>query len=334
MKHAIRVHRPGGPGALVWEPVTVGAPGPTELRIRQTVIGVNFIDIYHRTGLYPLPTPFIPGFEATGVVEAVGSAVTAFSPGDRVVYTGVPGAYAEERLLEERQAIALPADIPDRVAAAVFVRGLTVDFLLSHVYPVQAGQTVLIHAAAGGVGLLFSQWAAARGAEVIGVVSTEAKAQLARRNGCHHVILSGQEDLVARVSEITGGRKLPVVYDSVGRDTFQRSLECLQPLGLLVSFGNASGPVPPLEISKLAAMGSLKVTRCTIATATARPALYQQLADSLFAMLRAGKLDPNINQAWPLAEAAAAQIALESRATTGSTILEVTPAASLSSQEP
>lgn len=323
MPNAIRVHQAGGPEALIWESVAIGAPGSGELRIRQTFAGVNFIDIYHRSGLYPLPTPFTPGYEAVGVVQAVGPGVTRFEPGDRVVYTGVTGGYAEERLLAENHAIHLPAEIPDRVAAAVFLRGLTVDLLLNHVHPVKNGDTVLIHAAAGGVGLLFSQWARALGVEVIGTVSSEAKAALAIENGCHHVILTGKEDLVARVKEITGGRRLPVVYDSIGRDTFQQSLECLQPLGTLVSFGNASGPVPPFEISRLAAMGSLKVTRCTLATATAIPDFYQRLAESLFKMLRSDKLTPHIHRCWPLEQAAEAQIALASRQTTGSMILEV-----------
>jgi NADPH2:quinone reductase len=323
MTHAIRVHQTGGPDVLVWEPVAVSAPGPTELRLRQTYIGVNFIDIYHRIGLYPLPTPFIPGIEAAGVVDAVGSSVTRFKTGDRVVYNGALGAYAEVRLLEERQAFLLPPEISERTAAAVYARGLTVDFLLSHVYPVKSGETVLIHAAAGGVGLLFCQWAAARGAEVIGVVSTEAKAELASANGCHHVIMSGQDDLVARVRDITSGRMLPVVYDSVGRDTFEASLQCLRPLGLLVSFGNASGAVPPFEIAKLAIMGSLKITRPTIATATAQPALYDQLVQSLFAMLQDGRLNANVHQSWPLKDAAMAHLALASRQTIGSTILEV-----------
>jgi len=323
MTYAVRVHKPGGPDALVWEPVTIAEPGPGQLLVRQTYAGVNFIDIYHRTGLYPLPAPFTPGFEAAGVVEAVGPDVTRFKAGDRIVYTGVAGGYAEARLLDERYAIALPDDIPERVAAAVFLRGLTVDFLLGHVYPVRPGETVLIHAAAGGVGLIFSQWAAARGATVIGVVSSEEKADLARRNGCRHALVSGRDDVVARVLEISGGEKLPVVYDSVGRDTFEQSLQCLRPLGLLVSFGNASGPVPPFEIGRLAAMGSLKVTRCTLTTATEIPALYQSLASSLFDALRHKLLTPEIHQAWPLKDAREAQIALESRRTTGSTVLEI-----------
>jgi NADPH2:quinone reductase len=256
-------------------------------------------------------------------VEAVGAGVTRFKVGDRIVYTGATGGYAQARLLDERYAVALPDDISERVAAAVFLRGLTVDFLLAHVYPVQRGETVLIHAAAGGVGLIFCQWAAARGATVIGVVSSEEKAELARRNGCHHALVSGCDDVVARVLEISNGEKLPVVYDSVGRDTFEQSLQCLRPLGLLVSFGNASGPVPPFEMGRLAAMGSLKVTRCTLTTATAIPTLYQSLASSLFDALRKKLLTPEIHQAWPLKDARHAQIALESRRTTGSTVLEI-----------
>jgi NADPH2:quinone reductase len=323
MPHAMRVHATGGSDALVWEPVEIGAPGPSQLRIRHTFVGVNFIDIYHRSGLYPLPVPFVPGFEGVGIVEAVGTDVTRFKPGDRVVYTGVPGAYAEERLLEALQAVALPSDIPDRVAAGAFARGLTVGLLLGRVYPLNAGEVTLIHAAAGGVGLLFSQWASALGATVIGVVGTEVKARAARDGGCQHVLVSPGERLADEVAQITSGRMLPVVYDSVGRDTFLQSLQCLAPFGMMVSFGNASGPVPPFEISRLAAMGSLKLTRCTIATATANPALYAELSASLFEMLRQQKLRPVIGQVWPLSRAAEAQVALESRSTVGSSILEV-----------
>ncbi len=322
MTMALRVPSPGGPEALRWEAIEVGPPGATELKVRHTFVGVNFIDIYHRTGLYPLESPQVPGYEGVGVVEAVGQAVKRFRPGDRIVYTGVTGAYAQARLLDERHAIALPNDIPDRTAAAVFVRGLTVDFLLSHVYPAKRGETVLIHAAAGGVGLLFCQWAAARGVRTLGVVSTAEKAALARENGCNEIIMAG-EDLVEKVRALTGGAMLSVVYDSVGQATFDASLRCLRPFGLMVSFGNASGPVPPFAIGRLAGLGSLKVTRCTVNTATAIPSMYEGMAKSLFEMLRSGALRPHIHGVWPLREAAAAQEALASRATMGSLILEV-----------
>jgi NADPH:quinone reductase len=323
MARAIRIHQTGGPEVLRLEEVPVGEPGPGEARVRHTAVGINFVDIYHRTGLYPLPLPAGLGAEAAGVVEAVGSGVAAVAPGDRVVYlyTGTPGAYADARLLPADRLVRLPASIEDQVAAAAFLKGLTVQALVRRTFPVQPGDAVLWHAAAGGVGLLAVQWLKALGATVIGTVGSEEKAALARAHGCDHVIDYSREDFVARVRELTGGVGVPVVYDSVGKETFDRSLQCLRPLGMMVSFGNASGPVPPVAPALLTQRGSLFLTRPSVGHYVAARADLERAAGELFRLLEAGKLVVRVGGRWPLAEAGAAQQALAARRTTGSLLL-------------
>lgn len=323
MTRAIQVHRPGGPEELRWEEINVDEPGPGQIRLRQTAVGLNFIDVYHRTGLYPQPSPFIPGVEAAGVVEAVGSDVDWLQPGDRVAYAGPVGAYAEERLIAADRLVILPADIADEQAGAMLLQGMTVQMLLRRVHPVRAGDTILVHAAAGGVGLILCQWAAALGATVIGTVSTDKKAELARAHGCAHPIVTTHQDFVAEVERITSGEKLPVVYDSVGRDTFMRSLDCLRPRGLMVSFGNASGPVEPLSPLLLSQKGSLFLTRPTLFHYVAARADLEAAAAELFEMVLSGKISVEVKQRFELKDAAEAHRALESRQTTGSTILTI-----------
>ncbi len=322
MTHAVRIHRTGGPEVLTYEEVALGPPGTGELRIRQTAIGLNFIDTYHRSGLYPLPSlPAILGREGAGVVEAVGAGATGFSVGDRVAYPMAAGAYAVERNLPADLAVRLPDGISDRLAAGMLLKGLTAQYLLRRSYKVRPGDTVLIHAAAGGVGLIACQWAKQLGATVIGTVGTPEKADLARSHGCTHAILYRGEDFVARVREITGGAGVPVVYDSVGRDTFLRSLDCLAPLGTLVSFGQSSGAVAPFDIGLLATKGSLSLTRPTLATFIARPDELRAAAEELFDLVLARSVRIEVRQTYPLAEAARAHRDLESRHTTGSTLL-------------
>jgi NADPH2:quinone reductase len=321
MPKAIRFHRTGGPEVLSLDEVEVGAPGPGEARVRHTAVGVNFVDTYHRTGLYPLPLPSGIGVEAAGVVEAVGSGVADVRPGDRVAYAATPGAYAEARLIPADRLVPLPAAISDREAAAIMVKGLTVQALLRRTHPVQPGDTVLFHAAAGGVGLLAIQWLKAIGATVIGTVGSDEKAELARVHGCDHVIVYTREDFPARVREITGGAGVPVVYDSVGKSTFEGSLDCLRPLGLMVSFGNASGPVPPFDIGVLGRKGSLFLTRPTVFTYIAKREDLLRGAAELFEMVRSGRVKVEIGRSWPLAQAAEAHRALQARATTGSLLL-------------
>ena len=321
MSMAIRLHATGGADMLRWEHVPKPEPGPGELLLRQEAIGLNYIDIYFRTGLYKLPhLPAVIGQEGAGIVEAVGSDVTGFHPGDRVAYAGSLGAYATHRVIHASSAIKLPDSIDSRVAAAITLQGLTAHYLLFRTYKVQRGDRILVHAAAGGVGLLLCQWASHIGAEVIGVTSTEEKAELARRHGAAHTII-GHQTLAADVKRITGGEMVPVVYDSIGRVTFNASLDCLAPLGLMVSFGNSSGPVPPVELSLLSAKGSLFITRPSLATYTARPAVRDQMAADLFKAIADGVLTPQINQTFPLEKAAEAHIALEARQTTGQTVL-------------
>jgi NADPH2:quinone reductase len=323
MAHAIRMHRTGGPEVLVWEPVTVGEPQAGEVRLRHTAVGLNYVDTYHRSGLYPVASlPAVPGVEAAGVVEAVGPGVSEVQPGDRVGYaTGPLGAYAEQRLIPADRLVPLPAGVDDRVAAAVMLKGLTAQFLLRQTYRVQAGETLLVHAAAGGVGLLLCQWANRLGATVIGTVGSEEKAALARAHGCHHTILYNQEDFVARVRALTDGAGVPVVYDSVGRTTFMGSLDCLRPRGMMVNFGQASGPVPPIEIGLLGAKGSLYLTRPSLFVYMARRPDLLAAAAELFAAIAEGWLKIEINQTFPLDQAEAAHRALEARATTGSSLL-------------
>src|SRR5436190_6329042 len=287
MPKAIRLHQTGGPEVLRWEEVEVGEPGEGQARVRHTAIGVNFIDTYHRSGLYPLPLPTGLGSEGAGVVEAVGPGVTHVRPGDRVAYAGgPPGSYAEARLVPADRLVKLPEGISDRQAAAMMLKGMTVQYLIRRTYKVQPGDTVLFHAAAGGVGLIACQWLKALGATVIGTVGSDEKADLARAHGCDHAIVYTREDFAKCVREITGGKGVPVVYDSVGKSTFAGSLDCLRPLGLMVSLGNASGPVPPFDISTLTQKGSLYVTRPTLSTYTASRADLEATASDLFDVVR------------------------------------------------
>lgn len=323
MPHAIRVHETGGPEVLKWEQVDVGDPGPGEVRLRQEAAGLNFIDVYHRTGLYPQPLPFIPGVEGAGVVDAVGPDVTSVSVGDHVAYGGPVGGYAEMRLIPADRVVKLPDSISSEQAAAVMLQGMTAEMLLKRVYPVKAGDTVLIHAAAGGVGLILCQWAKALGATVIGTVGSDEKADLARAHGCDHPIIYTRQDFVAEVDRITGGAKVQVVYDGVGRDTFMRSLDCLARRGMMASFGNASGPVEPFDALLLARKGSLFLTRPTLYDYTLDPADLQLSAQSLFDVVESGKVKIEIGQRFPLKDAAEAHRALEARRTSGSTVLTI-----------
>jgi len=321
MSKAVRMHAYGGPEVLRWEDVPLPEPGPGEVLIRQEAIGLNYIDVYFRTGLYKVPGfPAIIGQEGAGVITALGANVRDLAVGDRVAYCFAQGAYATNRVAPADRLIKLPDAIDCRTAAAVMLQGLTAQYLIHRTYKLKSGETILVHAAAGGLGLLLCQWAKHLGATVIGVVSTEAKAELARQNGAAHVII-GHATLPADVKRITGGAMVPVVYDSVGRDTFQASLDCLAPLGLMVSLGNASGPVPPVDPSILSAKGSLFLTRPTLATYTAKRADLEHMSADLFAVLASGAVHPSINQTFPLQDAAAAHTALEARKTTGSTIL-------------
>ena len=323
MTHAIRFSVNGGPEVLDWEAVDVPAPGAGEVSVQHTAVGLNFIDTYHRKGLYPVNLPSGLGVEAAGVITAVGSDVSGLAPGDRVAYAGGPlGAYAEARTLPASGLVKLPDDIDDATAAAMMLKGLTAQYLLRQTYRVQAGDTILLHAAAGGVGLILSQWAKSLGATVIGVVGSNEKAKLAHAHGCEHTIIRGGENFAERVREITDGAGVPVVYDGVGQATFMDSLACLKPRGLMVSYGNASGPVAPFDIGVLAKMGSLFLTRPTLfGYAGERDALVE-MADDLFEVVRSGKVRIEINQRYPLADAATAHRELEAGHTTGSSVLE------------
>ncbi len=322
MPFAIRMHQAGGPEVMSWEEVEVGDPAPTEARVRHAAVGLNYIDIYHRTGLYPLPLPSGLGLEAAGVVEAIGTAVTDLRPGDRVAYAGGPvGAYSQVRCLPADRLLKLPDAIDFRTAAAMMLQGLTSAYLLRRTCRVEAGDAVLIHAAAGGVGLIACQWAKALGATVIGTVSNDAKAALASAHGCDHVIHYTREDFARRVREITGGAGVRVVYDGVGKDTFAGSLDSLQTCGMLVSFGNASGPVPPFDPLLLSQKGSLFLTRPTLMHYTAKRADLVALGNELFDVVGAGKVRIEVNQTYPLADVASAHRDLEARKHTGSTVL-------------
>ncbi len=322
MPHAIRIHRHGGPEVLAWEDVPVGRPGPRQVRVRHTAIGLNFIDIYHRTGLYPLPAlPAVLGREAAGVVEEAGSGVEGIAPGDRVAYAIHPGAYSEVALVAAGVLVPLPDDIEDGQAAAIMLKGLTAHYLVRRTRPVLAGDTVLVHAAAGGVGTIVCQWAKRLGATVIGTVGSDAKAEYARARGCDHPIVYTREDFVARVREITDSRGVPVVYDSVGRATFLGSLDCLAPSGMMVSFGQASGPVPPVDPLLLSHKGSLFLTRPTLATYIAKRADLLAGAAELFDVVRSGAVRVEIGQTYDLRNVGQAHRDLESRKTTGSTLL-------------
>ncbi|HTY50853.1 MAG TPA: quinone oxidoreductase [Steroidobacteraceae bacterium] len=324
MAHAIRFHRTGGPEVLTWEQVPLADPAAGEVRIRHTAIGLNFLDTYYRSGLYPLALPSGLGSEAAGVVEAVGAGVTDLRPGDRVAYGSAPlGAYAEGRLIPADRLVRLPDGIDDATAAAMMLKGLTVQYLIRQTYRLKPGDTILLHAAAGGVGLILSQWARHLGATVIGTVGSDAKAELARAHGCAHVIVYTREDFVQRVAQITGGRKVPVVYDSVGRDTFLKSLDCCAPLGLVVLFGQSSGAVEPFNPGVLAAKGSLYMTRPTLNTYAAGRENLQRMAGELFEVVQSGAVKITVNQTYPLRDAARAHADLEARRTTGSTVLTV-----------
>jgi NADPH:quinone reductase len=322
MTHAIRFHQTGGPDVLRYEAVDVPPPAQGEARVRHTAIGVNYIDTYHRGGLYPLPLPSGVGSEASGVVEAVGAGVSDVKVGDRVGYCMGPiGAYSEARNIPADRLVPLPADIPDRDAAALMLKGLTVQYLLRQTYPVKAGETILFHAAAGGVGLIACQWARALGVTLIGTTSSDDKAALAKDHGAAHVIVYTRENFVERVKALTNGAGVPVVYDSVGKDTFPASLDCLAPRGLFVSFGNSSGPVAAFNLGVLAQKGSLFATRPTLGTYTAKRADLLAAADELFGLVRAGKVKADVRQTLPLKDAALAHRQLESRQTTGATVL-------------
>ena len=325
MPHAIRIHQTGGPEVLRWEEVGVGQLSqlaPNEARVRHAAVGLNFIDIYHRTGLYPLPLPSGVGLEGAGVVEAVGKDVTEVKVGDRVAYAGGPvGAYAEVRNIPADRLVKLPDAIDFKTAAAMMLQGMTAQYLLRRTYRVQPGDTILIQAAAGGVGLIVCQWAKALGATVIGTVGSAEKAALASAHGCDHPIIYTRENFVERVKEITGGAGVPVVYDSIGKDTFTGSLDCLRPMGMMVTFGNASGPVPPVDTLELSKRGSLFLTRPTLFSYVAKRADLVQTAQELFDVVVSGKVKIEVNQTYALRDAAQAHIDLAARKTTGSTVL-------------
>jgi NADPH2:quinone reductase len=322
MPHAIRFHQTGGPEVLRWEEVAVPAPGQGEATVRHQAVGLNFLDIYHRTGLYPLPLPSGLGIEAAGVVEAVGAGVNDVAVGDRVAYAGGPvGAYSEVRNIPADRLVRLPDAIDMTTAAAMMLQGMTAQYLLRRTYRVQPGDTILIHAAAGGVGLLVCQWAKALGATVIGTVGSDEKAELARAHGCDHAIVYTRENFTERVRQITGGAGVPVVYDSIGKDTFFGSLDCLRPLGMMVTFGNSSGPVAPVDSLELSRRGSLFLTRPSLMHYTAQRADLLASAAELFEVVASGKVRIEVRQRYPLPEAAQAQHDLAQRRTSGSTVL-------------
>ena len=322
MPHAIRFHKNGGPEVMQWESVEVGEPGPGEARIRHTAIGVNYIDTYHRSGLYKLALPSGLGTEGAGIVEAVGPGVTDVRSGDRVAYSGGPlGAYSEVRVMPADRLVKLPDGVSEQLAATLMLKGLTVQYLFRQTFPLKGGETILFHAAAGGIGLIACQWARALGVTMIGTVGSDEKAALAKTNGCTHTIVYTRENFVERVKQLTGGKGVPVVYDGVGKDTFPASLDCLSPRGMFVSFGNASGPIAPFDILLLSQKGSLYTTRPTLATYTAsRPAMLK-MSEEMFSLVLGGKLANEARQTYALKDAAQAHRDLESRKTTGATIL-------------
>ena len=322
MPHAIRIHQTGGPEVLRWEAVDLPAPAAGEATVRHHAVGLNYIDTYHRTGLYPLPLPSGIGLEGAGVVEAVGEGVTEVKVGDRVAYAGGPiGAYAEVRNIPAHRLLILPDSISFETGAAMMLQGLTAAYLLRKTYRVQPGDAVLIHAAAGGVGLIACQWAKALGATVIGTVGSPAKAELAKAHGCDHVINYATENFTQRVRDITGGEGVAVVYDGVGKDTFMGSLDSLRPMGMMVSYGNASGPVPPVDLILLSQKGSLFITRPTIMSYTAKRADLLALGAELFDVVTSGQVRIEVHQTYALRDAEQAHRDLEARQTTGSTIL-------------
>jgi len=322
MAKAIRIHDYGGPEALSFDDVDPGTPGPGEVLVRHTAIGLNFIDTYHRSGLYKLPElPHTLGVEAAGIIEDVGEGVSTLKPGDRIAYGGGIGSYCDYRVMAADRLVALPDAVGDEQAAGMMLQGMTTRYMLRRTHRIEAGETVLIHAAAGGVGLIFCQWAKHLGATVIGTVSSDEKAALARDHGCDHPIIYTKENFVDRVKELTNGAGVPVVYDSVGKDTWEGSLDCLSPLGLMVSFGNASGPAPAFTVLDLMRRGSLFVTRPVLAHYTAARKDLEETANDLFDVVASGAVKIEINQRYPLADAAHAHRDLEARKTTGSTIL-------------
>jgi NADPH2:quinone reductase len=324
MPHAVRFHKTGGPEVLVWEEIEVGDPGPGEARVRHTAVGLNYVDIYVRRGLYPVRLPSGLGTEAAGVVEAIGPGVSEVKRGDRVGYAVGPlGAYSEVRIMPADRLVALPDGISDVQAAAMMLKGLTAQYLIRQIHRVATGDTILFHAAAGGVGLIACQWAKSLGATVIGTVGSQEKAKIAHAHGCDHPIIYTREDFVTRVAEITHAEKLPVVYDSVGKDTFMKSLDCLWPKGLVVSFGQSSGPIGPIDLGIFAQKGSLFFTRPTLNTYAAKRADLLTMAQDLFAVVLSGAVRIVVNQTYPLKDAAQAHRDLEQRRTVGSTVLIV-----------
>ena len=321
MTKAVRFHRTGGPEVLQLDEVEVGQPGPGQARVRHTAIGVNFVDTYQRSGLYPMQLPAVAGNEGAGVVEAVGPGVKDLKKGDRIAYTGLPGSYCEERIVPADRMVKVPKGISDEQAASMMLKGMTVHYLIFTTYKVKKGDTVLWHAAAGGVGLIACQWLKKLGATTIGTVGSDDKAKLAKAHGCHHVINYSRENFVERVKEITKGKKLPVVYDAVGKSTWDGSLDCLQPRGLMVSFGNASGAVPPVNLGILSTKGSLYVTRPTLATHIASRADLVKRSKDLFDVVKSGKVKIETTARYKLADAQAAHRDLEGRKTTGSVVL-------------
>jgi len=321
MPHAIRVHETGGPEVLKWEEVDVAPPGPGMARVRHTAVGLNFIDTYHRTGLYKLPLPAILGQEGAGMVTAVGDGVTVVEPGQRVVYAGVLGGYAEERTIAADRLVPIPDGVTDESAAAAFLRGLTARYLLRQTHPVRAGETILVHAGAGGVGLFLTRWAKYLGASVITTVGTDAKAEISKAAGADHVVVYTRENFVDRVNEITRGAKLPVVYDSVGRDTYLGSFDCLCPRGLAVFYGQSSGAIPPIDLGILAAKGSLFVTRPSLGPHIATRAELLEAAAEYFALVQSGVLPVEIGGRFALKDARAAHTALEGRKIVGASVL-------------
>ncbi len=324
MTKAIRIEKAGGPEVMSWEDVEVGEPGPGEVRVKHTAVGLNYIDVYHRSGLYPLEYPSGLGLEAAGLVEAVGEGVNDLKKGNRVAYASPPiGAYAESRLMPANRLVKLPADIDEKQAAAMMLQGMTVQYLIRRTRRVVKGETVLFHAAAGGVGLIACQWLNHLGVNIIGTVGTDEKAEIARAHGCTHTINYNKEDFAARVKEITGGKGVPVVYDSVGKDTFEGSLACLAPLGMMVTFGNSSGPVPLFELGRLGQLGSLFITRPSLMAYTAKREDLMASANELFEVVLSGAVKIEVSQTYPLSEAVQAHRDLEARKTTGSTVFEV-----------
>jgi NADPH:quinone reductase len=322
MAQAIRIHGTGGPEVMHWEEVELGSPKPGEVLVRQTAVGVNYIDVYHRTGAYPLSLPSGIGVEGAGVIEAVGESVSDLAPGDRVAYTGgPPGAYADARLVPAARVLKLPDKVSDQLAASLIFKGLTVEYLMRRCYPVKTGDTVLWHAAAGGVGLIACQWLRHLGATVIGTVSSEQKAEQARANGCDYPIIYTREDFVQRVRTITNGEGVSVVYDSIGKDTFSRSLQCLRPRGMLVSFGAISGPTPLVDLGELGSKGSLFVTRPSVAHYTSKRQELEASAQALFESIMSGRIVAEKIRTYPLRDVAKAHSDLETGKTTGSLIL-------------